>query len=148
MISFLVSLVLGFGLFLVGVPLALATARLLGVYTTVFERTAKVFTLFGEVIGTIDEPGLHLLVGEARHQGGAGAAVRQGAHRRSAARPTVPAQPAGELGGRRSDGHRHLVRNGRSRPGGVPLQERRPPRRLRANVSNAAVRALSNMKLD
>lgn len=35
--------------------------RFLGVYTTVYERTCKVFVLFGNVEATIDEPGLHFL---------------------------------------------------------------------------------------
>jgi regulator of protease activity HflC (stomatin/prohibitin superfamily) len=36
-------------------------ARLFGFYTTVSERQAKVFVLFGEVLGIIDKPGLHFL---------------------------------------------------------------------------------------
>ncbi len=43
------------------VPLALALARLLCLYTLVWEGTCKVYTLFGKVIGIVDEPGLRLL---------------------------------------------------------------------------------------
>jgi regulator of protease activity HflC (stomatin/prohibitin superfamily) len=62
--SFLFSVVVGFAAFTLGVPLALAAGRLLGLYVTVDERRAKVFTLFGKVIGTVDEPGLHFLWAE------------------------------------------------------------------------------------
>jgi regulator of protease activity HflC (stomatin/prohibitin superfamily) len=48
------------GLFVL-VPIALAFARLFGVYTIVQERQCKVYVLFGKVIGQLDEPGLHLL---------------------------------------------------------------------------------------
>lgn len=59
--SFLISVVAGFILFAAGTQLALGLARFFSIYTTVHEREAKVFTLFGEVIGTIDQPGLHFL---------------------------------------------------------------------------------------
>lgn len=35
--------------------------RLFGLYTTVQERQAKVYVLFGQVLGVISEPGLHIL---------------------------------------------------------------------------------------
>lgn len=40
------------------IPVLLGIARALGIYTLVKEREAQVFTLFGRVIGVIDEPGL------------------------------------------------------------------------------------------
>jgi regulator of protease activity HflC (stomatin/prohibitin superfamily) len=43
------------------VPLVLALARGLGIYTIVKERHCNVYVLFGKVIGTVDEPGLHFL---------------------------------------------------------------------------------------
>lgn len=43
------------------VPLLLWIARLAGLYAIVQERRAQVYVLFGKVIGTIDEPGLHIL---------------------------------------------------------------------------------------
>lgn len=49
-----------FGSFLV-VPIALTMGRLLGVYTIVNERRCHVYVLFGEVLASIDEPGLHFL---------------------------------------------------------------------------------------
>jgi regulator of protease activity HflC (stomatin/prohibitin superfamily) len=39
----------------------LGLARLLGLYATVEERTCRVYVLFGRVIGEISEPGLHIL---------------------------------------------------------------------------------------
>src|SRR3954452_21609567 len=44
-----------------GIPIVLALGRLFGLYTTVLERQCKVFVLFGKVIGQLDEPGLHFL---------------------------------------------------------------------------------------
>ncbi|RPI77340.1 MAG: SPFH/Band 7/PHB domain protein, partial [Planctomycetaceae bacterium] len=43
------------------VPVILSVGRLLGVYTIVSERRYHVYVLFGEVVATIDEPGLHFL---------------------------------------------------------------------------------------
>lgn len=39
----------------------LAFGKLIGFYTTVNEKEAKVFVLFGDIIGVIEEPGLHFL---------------------------------------------------------------------------------------
>lgn len=43
------------------VPLILGLVRQFGLYAIVEERTCRVYTLFGKVIGTLDEPGLHIL---------------------------------------------------------------------------------------
>ncbi|NJL26959.1 MAG: SPFH/Band 7/PHB domain protein [Thermoanaerobaculia bacterium] len=43
------------------VPMFLFLVRTLGVYAIVEERTSRVYVLFGKVIGVLDEPGLHLL---------------------------------------------------------------------------------------
>jgi regulator of protease activity HflC (stomatin/prohibitin superfamily) len=42
-------------------PILLGIARVFGLYAIVEERHCKVYVLFGKVIGTIKEPGLHLL---------------------------------------------------------------------------------------
>ncbi len=42
--------------------LAFGLLRLFGLYTIVEERQCKVYVLFGKVVATIDEPGLHLLI--------------------------------------------------------------------------------------
>ena len=44
------------------IPIVLGLATRFGLYTVVQEREAQVFTLFGKVIGTIDEPGLRFPV--------------------------------------------------------------------------------------
>lgn len=49
-----------FGLLLLG-PVLSAICRGLGLYTVVQERQCKVYVLFGRVVLTLDEPGLHLL---------------------------------------------------------------------------------------
>ena len=43
------------------VPLVLALARTFGIYTVVTEGQCKVYVLFGKVIATLNEPGLHFL---------------------------------------------------------------------------------------
>jgi regulator of protease activity HflC (stomatin/prohibitin superfamily) len=45
----------------VAVPMLFAVARFLGVYTIVQERQCKVYVLFGKVLATLDQPGLHFL---------------------------------------------------------------------------------------
>jgi len=50
----IVAGVLGF----LSIPILLGLATRFGLYTIVQEREAQVFTLFGKVVGTIDEPGL------------------------------------------------------------------------------------------
>jgi regulator of protease activity HflC (stomatin/prohibitin superfamily) len=49
-----------FGMFIL-IPLLMGIAHLFGFYTIVSERQCKVYVLFGKVIGQLDEPGLHLL---------------------------------------------------------------------------------------
>ncbi len=61
MINFFVAAVATFiGLF-VATPILSGLLRMFGFYTVVQERQCKVYILFGKVILTLDEPGLHLL---------------------------------------------------------------------------------------
>jgi regulator of protease activity HflC (stomatin/prohibitin superfamily) len=53
-VSSLVAFLLG----LIAIPVVLGIARRLGLYAVVRERESQVFTLFGKVIGTLEEPGL------------------------------------------------------------------------------------------
>lgn len=46
----------------IGVPLLLGFAKLFGLYVTIRERECLVFVLFGKVIGSIEDPGLHFPV--------------------------------------------------------------------------------------
>jgi regulator of protease activity HflC (stomatin/prohibitin superfamily) len=50
-----------FALFVIE-PILFGLARLFGIYTIVQERQCKVYVLFGKVIGELDEPGLHFLL--------------------------------------------------------------------------------------
>lgn len=50
-----------FILLLFGFPIFFAVLRFFGVYVIVKERQCLVFVLFGNVVGQIDEPGLHFL---------------------------------------------------------------------------------------
>lgn len=59
--QFAVAAVATFLLLGFGVPMLLWLVRLAGVYTVVRERRCQVFVLFGKVIGVLDEPGLHFL---------------------------------------------------------------------------------------
>ncbi len=45
----------------VAVPVCLGLARLFGLYAVVEERTCRVYVLFGKVLKVIDQPGLHIL---------------------------------------------------------------------------------------
>jgi regulator of protease activity HflC (stomatin/prohibitin superfamily) len=57
----LTTAVITFFVLLVGVPIAGGILRRCGIYTCVRERTCKVYVLFGRVLGTLDEPGIHFL---------------------------------------------------------------------------------------
>jgi regulator of protease activity HflC (stomatin/prohibitin superfamily) len=47
---------------IIGLPILRGIARAFGLYTTVAERTCKVYVLFGKVAGVLDEPGFHFLL--------------------------------------------------------------------------------------
>ena len=61
MISFLIAAAATFFGMLILVPAFFGFCRVFGVYTIVQERQCKVYVLFGKVLLSIDEPGLHLL---------------------------------------------------------------------------------------
>lgn len=46
---------------LIAEPILLGIAKMLGLFAIVQERTCRVYVLFGKVIGEISEPGLHIL---------------------------------------------------------------------------------------
>ncbi|HEY1922455.1 MAG TPA: SPFH domain-containing protein, partial [Tepidisphaeraceae bacterium] len=48
------------GLF-IAIPILLGLARLFGFYAIVSERQCKVYMLFGKVVGELNEPGIHFL---------------------------------------------------------------------------------------
>jgi regulator of protease activity HflC (stomatin/prohibitin superfamily) len=61
MIEMLSVALITFGGLFIAVPVFLFLVRALGLYTIVQERSCHVYLLFGKVIGTIDEPGLQIL---------------------------------------------------------------------------------------
>lgn len=61
-IHFILAAVVMFFAMFVLVPLFFAVVRLFGFYTIVEERQCKVYMLFGKVVAVIDQPGLHLLI--------------------------------------------------------------------------------------
>ena len=120
--EFLPAALITFGVMFLLVPVLLFLVRVIGLYTIVFERTCHVYVLFGKVVGTIDEPGLHILPIRLGPGGVSRQLAGSAARARHAARPGIPAQPAGELRGRRADGHRDVVRDVHQRSGRVSLQ--------------------------
>lgn len=145
--SFFVSMIVGFFMCLFGVPIAMAIARAFGIYAIVEERKSKVFTLFGEVLGTIAEPGLHFLWAKL----GVKAALI----------PLFGKVHTVDLRLDQEYLRSQPVNSEEGAPMGIGIwyemfpndpvaylfKNADPRGSLRANVSNAAVRTLSNMKL-
>lgn len=145
--SFFVSMIVGFFMCLVGVPIAMAIARAFGLYAVIEERRARVFTLFGEVLGTISEPGLHFLWAKL----GVKAALI----------PLFGKVHTVDLRLDQEYLRSQPVNSEEGAPMGIGIwyemfpndpvaylfKNADPRGSLRANVSNAAVRTLSNMKL-
>ncbi|SPE60921.1 Band 7 protein [Verrucomicrobia bacterium] len=61
MVKFLIAAAAAFFGLLILEPLFFAFCRALGIYTLVQERQARVYVLFGKVLAVLDQPGLHLL---------------------------------------------------------------------------------------
>ena len=61
MTAFLVAAILAFLFFLIAVPILTFFVRLSGLYVIVRERTCRVYVLFGNVVGILDEAGMHFL---------------------------------------------------------------------------------------
>ena len=59
--NFLISAAVTFFGCIIGFPILFAIARILGLYAIIQERQCNVYVLFGKVLATIDEPGLHIL---------------------------------------------------------------------------------------
>jgi regulator of protease activity HflC (stomatin/prohibitin superfamily) len=58
--SYLVSLILGGVITLVAIPIIYNLGRSVQLWRVIPERTVLVYTLFGKVIGTLEEPGINL----------------------------------------------------------------------------------------
>jgi len=132
---------------LVGVPVFLTVARIFGLYAIVDERTCRVYVLFGKVVAALDEPGLHILPAKI----GASAFIvnllgkcyvldlrLDQEYRRSEPVNSEEGAPMG-IG----IWYEMWV----SDPVSFLFKNTDPRGSLRANVSNATVRCLSNMPL-
>lgn len=141
------SLIAGFVSFLVGVPLVLGLLRAFGAYDVINERFAHVYTLFGEVIGVIDEPGLQFLWARL----GVKALLVPLFGKRMVVdlrldQEYLRSQPVNsEEGAPMGIGVWYEMWP--SDPVNLLFKNADPRGSLRANVSNATVRSLSNMRL-
>jgi regulator of protease activity HflC (stomatin/prohibitin superfamily) len=61
MSGFLFGAIATFFACLIGIPILMGLVRAFGVYTIVYEGTCKVYVLFGKVVGVLSEPGLYIL---------------------------------------------------------------------------------------
>jgi regulator of protease activity HflC (stomatin/prohibitin superfamily) len=61
MMGFLIGAGLGFFGAMIGVAIFLGLCRMFGLYVTVEERTCRVYVFLGKVVAVLDEPGLHFL---------------------------------------------------------------------------------------
>ncbi|MEY2616770.1 MAG: hypothetical protein QOH78_2543, partial [Verrucomicrobiota bacterium] len=59
--NFLFAFIAAFIVCWIAVPILLVFLAAINFYTTVMECRAKVYVLFGRVLGVVSEPGLHLL---------------------------------------------------------------------------------------
>lgn len=146
------NFVIGFFCGLVGmaiaIPAFLGVMRFFGVYTTVMEGHCRVFTLFGKVIGVIHEPGISFLAQKLGPQAfllpffghGYDVDVRlDQVYLRSQPVNSEEGTPMG-IG--------VWYEMNVSDPVDFLFKNTDPDGSLRANVSNATVRSLSNMPLE
>ncbi len=59
--SFFPAAIITFFACLIGMPILLGFARAFGIYAIVRERQCRVYVLFGKVLAILDEPGIHFL---------------------------------------------------------------------------------------
>ena len=147
MIELLSVALITFGALFLLVPLFLFLVRVLGLYTIVQERTCHVYVLFGKVIGTIDEAGLHIL---PLRLGLAAFLVNWLGQRHvidmRVDQEYLRSQPVNsEEGAPMGIGIWYEMYI--SDPIAFLFKNTDPRGSLRANVSNATVRCLSNMRL-
>ncbi len=141
-----VALVAFFGFFIIA-PLFLALLKRAGLYIIVEERQAQVFTLFGSVVATFTEPGLHSLW----PQMGLKALLVPWVGKRYVLdlridQTYLRSQPVNsEEGAPMGIGIWYEMYV--SDPIAYLFKNQDPRGSLQANVSNATVRSLSNMKL-
>lgn len=132
---------------LIGLPIVLALARFLGLYTEVGEMQSKVYVLFGKVVLVLQEPGLHspfLLLGPKALLLRLAGDVHTVDHRLD--QEYLRSLPVNsEEGTPMGIGIWYEMRVGD--PVECLFRNTDPRGSLRANVANATVRCLSNMPL-
>jgi len=147
-VSFLIAFFLTFILAGLGTSTLFGILRLLGLYTTVDECRAKVYVLFGKVIGVIDEPGLRFPIVDMGPQAALVSFFGKvheldlrldQKYLRSLPVNTEEGTPMGI-------GVWYEMRV--SNPVAFLFENMDPAGSLQANVANATVRCLSNMPLD
>jgi len=133
---------------IVFLPLVLGLARRLGLYAIVAEREAQVFTLFGKVLGSLDEPGIRFPIG---HFGLKALLV-----------PFFGELHRVDTRLRQNYLRDQMVNSGEGTPMGVGIwyemqvndtvaylfANANPEGSLEANVSSAAISTLSNLEMD
>ncbi len=143
-ISTLITLVAGF----VFLPIVFELARIFGLYAIVREREAQVFTLFGKVLGTLNEPGLHFPI---QHFGAKALLV-----------PFFGERHFVDLRLRQNYLRDQMVNSEEGTPMGVGIwyemqvtdpvaylfANANPEGSLEANVSSATISTLSNLEMD
>lgn len=147
MSPFLTAAVAAFlGSFVV-IPSLLGLSRLFGLYAAVEERECRVYVLFGKVVGVLDEPGFHVLPAKLGWRAFAVGLLGRchvvdlrldQEYLRSQAVNSEEGAPMG-IG----VWYEMFI----SDPVAFLFRNTDPRGSLRANVSNATVRCLSNMKL-
>jgi regulator of protease activity HflC (stomatin/prohibitin superfamily) len=139
-ITFIISFIM--------VPLIIGLGQVFGLYTIVREGTCQVYTLFGKVIGVLDDPGLHILPTKL----GPAALIINFFGKRYTLDMRLDqfylrSQPVNsEEGAPMGIGVWYEMKI--SNPVSYLFKNADPQGSLSANVSNAAVRTLSNLPLD
>jgi regulator of protease activity HflC (stomatin/prohibitin superfamily) len=144
---FFIAAMVSFFACLVGVPILFGLMRFFGIYTIVQEGTANVYVLFGNVAAVIKEPGLHLLLLEmgpsALIVNWIGSCYTLDMRVDQVYRRSEPVNS--EEGAPMGIGIWYEMYI--SDPVAFKFKNADPRGSLAANVSNATVRTLSNMKL-
>ncbi len=145
--DFLISLGVSFVTFLVGVPILFGLVRFFGLYTIVEERTCRVYVYFGKVVAVIDEPGFHFLPSKLGLKAfwirfvGRSLTLDLRLDQEYLRSQPVNSEEGAPMG--IGVWYEMFI----SDPVAFLFKNADPRGSLRANVSNATVRCLSNMKL-
>ena len=145
---FVIAMVVSFVLCAILVPVFLGICKIFGLYDIVQERRCHVYVLFGNVVGTIEQPGLHFLFQKL----GVRAFLVRWLGKRHVLdmrldQDYLRSQPVNsEEGAPMGIGIWYEMYI--SDPVAYLFKNTDPRGSLGANVSNSTVRCLSNMKLD